>query len=127
MKENIIDDKAYRFAIRIVNMFKYLTREKKEFTLSKQCLRSGTSIGALVKESLFAQSRRDFISKMSIAAKEAMETRYWLSLLCDTGYIDADSYKSISKDCNELVKILTSILLTTKKNFNTQCTPSHNF
>ncbi len=122
MKENIIDDKAYRFAIRIVNMFKYLTREKKEFTLSKQCLRSGTSIGALVKESFYAQSRRDFISKISIAAKEALETRYWLSLLCDTGYIDATSYKSIANDCNELIKILSAILISTKKSLTPQPT-----
>jgi four helix bundle protein len=114
VKENVINKKSYDFSLRIVNMFQHLTEHKREFVLSKQCLKIGTSIGALVNESVFAQSRADFINKLSIAAKEANETKYWLLLLKDTGYIDEKSFKSISNDCDELIKLLTTIIKTSK-------------
>ncbi len=117
MKENnIIKDKSFSFAIRVVQMFKYLQDEKKEFVLSKQLLRSGTSIGALIREAEHAQSKADFIHKMSIALKEANETEYWLVLLYKTEYIQANAYDSISKDAVELLKMLISIVKTSKNN-----------
>ena len=116
MTGNVITTKSYLFALRIVNAYKFLTEEKKEFVLSKQMLRSGTSIGAMVRESKFAQSKLDFINKLSIGLKEANETSYWLDLLHDGGYIEAGVYGSISKDCSELISILTEIVKTAKKN-----------
>ena len=111
---NILHDKSYRFAVRIVKLSQYLNHEKKEFVLSKQVLRSGTAIGALVKESEFAQSSPDFINKLSIAAKEANETQYWISLLKDTEYITMQMHNSMNSDATELIKILTSIINTMK-------------
>ena len=108
MKENITYAKSYAFAIRIVRLYQTLTDRSKEFVLSKQCLRSGTAIGALVAESKHAQSKADFVSKLSIALKEADETVYWLNLLKDTGYISEKEFTSIHNDALELVKILTS-------------------
>ncbi len=116
MSESIISDKSYKFAIRIVHLYKYLSTEKKEFILSKQVLRSGTAIGALVSEGKFAQSTADFINKLSIALKEANETLYWLKLLKDTDYLNQDNFQSIYKDAEELVKILVSIIKSSKKN-----------
>ena len=113
-KNNIIRDKSYAFAIRIVNAYKFLTESKKEFVLSKQLLRSGTAVGALVAEAIFAQSGPDFLSKMNIALKEANETKYWLALLKDTGYLEEDQYDSISNDCKELVALLVSIVKSMK-------------
>ena len=112
MKESIIKDKSYDFALRIVKLYQYLTlgSEQKEYVLSKQALRSGTSIGANVKEALRGQSRPDFRAKMSIALKEASETEYWLKLLYDSGYIYEPSYNSIMTDNVEIIKILTSIV-----------------
>lgn len=114
--KSIIEEKSKRFAIRIIKLYKYLNAEKKEFVISKQMLRSGKSIGANVKEGEYGQSTADFISKMSIALKEAAETLYWLELLVQTDYITKEQYESISSDCIELIKILTSIVKSTKSN-----------
>ena len=98
------------YAIRIVKLYKYLTEQKKEFVLSKQLLRSGTSIGANTRESKNAQSKNDFLNKLNIALKEADETEYWLELLYKTDYLDEKEYRSIQQDTSELLKILTSII-----------------
>ena len=113
-KDNILHEKSYAFAIRTVKLSQYLTSQKREYVLSKQVLRSGTSIGALVSESQYAQSTPDFISKLSISLKEANETHYWINLLKDTEYIDIKMFKSLEKDINELLKLLTSIINTLK-------------
>lgn len=115
MSNNLIMDKSKRFAIRIINLYKFLCYEKKEFVLSKQILRSGTSIGANIRESKNAQSNADFISKMNIALKEADETAYWLELLHETEYITDNQFNSLAADCQELIKILTSIIKTSKR------------
>jgi len=109
MKENIILTKSYAFAIRIVRLHQYLQKEKKEFTLSKQVLRSGTSIGANVEEAIGGQSEKDFYAKLTISYKEARETHYWLRLLRDTGYIDENQSENLIKDINEILKIVGSI------------------
>lgn len=116
MKENVIQQKSFVFAIRIVNAYKYLTEQKKEFVLSKQLLRSGTSIGANVEEAIGGQSKKDFITKISISYKEARETKYWLNLLTATDYLDEKLSKSLIDDAEELSKILSSILLSSKQN-----------
>ncbi len=115
MKNNIVRDKSYAFALRIVKAYKYLQDEQSEFVLSKQMLKSGISIGALVKEAEFAESKADFIHKMGIALKRANETEYWLRLLKDCDYIDEKNFLSIYPECVELIKLLTSIINTTKK------------
>lgn len=115
-EENVIADKSKNFALRIINLYKYLCEERKEYVLSKQVLRSGTSIGANVKEAMQAQSTNDFLAKLNISLKEASETEYWLTLLSESDYITAEQYSSINNDCVELIKILTSIINTTKKN-----------
>ncbi len=114
--ESILRKKSYTFALRVVKLYKYLSHEKKEFVLSKQVLRSGTAVGALVYEAEFAQSKADFINKLSISLKEANETSYWLSLLKDSQYLDLKMYQSIKPDIEELIKILVSSIKTTKKN-----------
>lgn len=113
-KENIIADKSKAFAIRIIRMYQFLTTEKREFILSKQLLRSGTSIGANVRESIYGQSRPDFHTKLTIALKEAAETEYWLELLHETDYITLEQFNSIMNDCKEIIKILTAITKQTK-------------
>ena len=113
--ENGIKDKSYRLAIRIVKLYQYLSGEKQEYVISKQVLRSGTSVGANVREALQGQSRADFISKMSIALKEASETEYWLELLRDTGYLSENEYFHIHSDCAEVAKMLTSIVKSSRK------------
>jgi len=110
----VVDSKA--FAIRIIKLYKYLSEEKKEYVMAKQVLRSGTSIGANISESIFAQSRMDFVSKMSIALKEANETRYWLDLLVETGYIETAHYDSIIEDISKIIGTLVNIINSTKKN-----------
>ena len=115
VKNNIVADKSYAFALRIIKLYKYLFSEQKEFVLSKQVLRSGTSIGALVKEAEHAQSKADFINKMNIALKEANETEYWLMLLEDSEYISTNSFDSINPDSVELIKLLASIVKTSKE------------
>ena len=116
MKESIIRDKSKEFALRIIKLYKYLTTTsvEKEYVLSKQVLRSGTSIGANVKEALRGQSRPDFRAKMNIALKEASETEYWIELLYESEYIDNASFQSIIEDNRELIKILTSIVKSTE-------------
>ena len=111
---NIIEEKSFEFAIRIVNLCKYLNETKKEFVLSKQLLRSGTSVGANVAEAEQAQSTPDFVSKMSIALKEASETKYWIRLLASTNYLTEAETVSILNDCVELEKILVSIIKSSK-------------
>lgn len=118
MKESLVYNKAFDFAIRIVNLYKYLCKEKNEYTLSKQVLRSGTSIGANAKEAMQASSKRDFLMKMNIALKEASETEYWLNLLKATDYLDSKLSESIINDCKELNKMLVSIVKTTKEKVN---------
>ncbi|MCJ7813703.1 four helix bundle protein [bacterium] len=114
IKKSIAYEKAYQFAIRIVNAYQHLTREKREFVLSKQLLRCGTSIGANVAEANGGISKADFSNKISIAYKECLETKYWLSLLKDTSYIDNTTYESIYSEADEIAKILFSILKTTR-------------
>lgn len=111
---NVTYDKAYNFAIRIVNAYKHLVDSKREFVMSKQMLRSGTSIGANITEANGAISTADFSSKISIAYKECLETKYWLHLLKDTGYIDEKSFGSMYKDADEIARILFAILKTTR-------------
>ena len=119
MKENnLIAEKSKAFAIRIIRMYQHLTAEKSEYVLSKQVLRSGTSIGANVKEAVRAQSKADFLSKMQIALKEASETEYWLELLTETEYITEKAAESIAGECQELIKMITAIVKTGKKNDN---------
>ncbi|WP_038032641.1 four helix bundle protein [Thermonema rossianum] len=113
-RENIVMNKSYAFAIRIVKLYKYLVSEKKEFVLSKQLLRSGTAIGALIKESEHAQSKADFINKMNVALKEANESTYWLQLLKDSDFINEKEFESIYSDCEELLKLLISIVKSSK-------------
>ncbi|NDV81500.1 four helix bundle protein [Bacteroides sp. 51] len=118
MGKAIVEEKSYIFALRIIKAYKFLTENKKEFVLAKQLLRCGTAIGALCQEAEHAQSRPDFLSKMNIALKEANETKYWLRLLKDSEYISPDSYESIITDCKELIKLLASIVKTTKNSLN---------
>ena len=108
-KDNALADKTTAFAIRIVKCCKYLQEDRKEYIMSNQILRSGTSIGANIHEGIYAQSRADFVSKMSISLKEASETEYWLELLHESDYIDDRAFQSIYNDCQELIKILVSI------------------
>lgn len=114
-KDNTVKDKSFNFAVRIVNLSRYLAEEKKEYILSKQILRSGTSIGANVAEAGGGISRAEFSHRISIAYKEAKETQYWLKLLYETKFIDTNSYDSINADCDELCRLLFSILKTTKR------------
>jgi four helix bundle protein len=111
---SILCDKSYAFAIRIVNLFKYLVDDKREYILSKQVLRSGTAIGASVNEAIYAESRADFVHKLSISLKEAQETHYWLSLLKDTKYLTQQMFDSINSDCEEIIKMLTASIKTSK-------------
>lgn len=116
MKENnVIVDKSKAFAIRIIKLYRYLCDDKKEFILSKQVLKSGTSIGANVKEAVRGQTKADFYAKMNVALKEASETEYWLELLNEGGFIENDAYESVYKDCQELLRILVSIVKTKEK------------
>ncbi len=114
-KENIVSERAFTFAVRIVNLYKYLTGKKKEFVLSKQILRSGTSIGANIEEADGGISRAEFSQKISIAYKEAKETKYWLKLLRETDYIEDSAFSSMLSDCDEICKILFSILKSTDR------------
>jgi four helix bundle protein len=124
MKTSIIQQKTYDFASRIVKAYKFLAQEQQEYILSKQLLRSGTSIGANVEEALAASSTADFVHKLNIAAKEARETSYWLRLLRDNDYLPSAAFDSIHAHNAEIMKILSSIILTTKANTNSP--PAHN-
>ena len=116
MKDNILLDKSFIFAVRIVKLYKYLCSQKKEYVLSKQLLRSGTSIGANINEAQDAQSKNDFISKLSISLKEARETKYWIELLRETDYLTDKETNNILEDLIEVIKLLVSIIKTTKEN-----------
>ena len=110
----VVVTKSYCFAIRVVAIYKLLVEDKKEYVLSKQLLRSGTAIGALVREAQHAQSRADFVHKMNVALKEANETAYWISLLNDTGYLSVEVFSLLSNDCDELLRLLVKIVKTAK-------------
>lgn len=117
MSESIVYQKAYLFSIEIVKLNKYLSTEKKEFVLSKQVLRSGTSVGANVNEAVSNESKRDFVHKMGIALKEARETEYWPNLLKDSDYISTEQFSLLDALCMSLIKILSSIILTTEERY----------
>ena len=118
MKDNIILEKSFAFAVRIVKLYKYFCEEKKEYTLSKQLLRSGTSIGANVNEAQAGQSKADFIAKMAIASKEARETKYWIDLLVKTNYLNINDKhtQSLLNEIEEIIKLLTSIVKSSQGN-----------
>ncbi|MEI7802426.1 MAG: four helix bundle protein [Bacteroidota bacterium] len=116
MNKSILKEKSYSFALRIVKLYKFLSETNREFVLSKQILRSGTSIGALIREAEFAQSKPDFINKMSIALKEANETLYWINIFKDSGFIKKKMFDSISNDCDELIRLLVATIKTSKTN-----------
>lgn len=114
--KNPLKDKSFQFALRIIKLYKFFIEEKKEFVLSKQLLRSGTSIGANIREAQNAQSKADFIHKLSISQKECDETMYWIELLFQSEYLTKKEFDSIYPDAQELLKMLRSAILTTKKN-----------
>ena len=117
-KDNVVLIKSEDFAVRIINLYKYLVKEKNEFVLSKQILRSGTSIGANANEAICGVSKKDFLAKMHIAFKECNETLYWLRLLFRADYINETEYNSVLSDCNELIFILSSITKSTAESIN---------
>ena len=114
MAESILKDKSYAFAIEIVKLSQVLVADSREFVMSKQLVRSGTAIGALLREAEFAQSKKDFVNKMSIALKEANETVYWIDLLKDTGYMNIENHKTLVSSCKEIIAMLVSSIKTTK-------------
>ena len=116
MKENIIKNKSFAFALRIVKAYQFLCEQKKEYVLSKQLLRSGTAIGAMVREAEQAESSADFVHKMAIALKEANESEYWIELLSQSNYLEEKVSNSLKNDLTEILKLLTSIIKTTKQN-----------
>lgn len=118
MRENVVKTKSFLFAIRVEKLYQYLCVDKKEFVLSKQLLRSGTSVGAMVRESEHAESKADFKHKLAIAQKEISETMYWLELLKETDYLTQDQFTSLHKDAVEIIKLVTSIIKSTKANVN---------
>ena len=118
MKKNIIKEKSFSFSLQIISVYKNLIQEK-EFILSKQLLRSATSIEANIEEAIAGSSGKDFKNKMSIALKEARETNYWLNLLKDSDYINLIEFEALNNKCNEIIKILTSIIITTKERYFT--------
>ena len=125
MNENPLRDKSYEFALKIIAVFKDLKENEREFILSKQLLRSGTSIGANTEEAIGAQSKKDFLSKISIAYKEARETRYWLRLLRDSNYLQHELANSLIKEVEELLKLMGAIISTTKKNLQVTSKTEH--
>jgi len=116
VKKNVIKDKSFKFAIRVVKLYQFIASEKKEYVMSKQLLRSGTSVGAMVREAEHSESKADFIHKMAIAQKEINESIYWLELLKETNYLNSEQYDSINNDAIEIIKMITSIIKTTKAN-----------
>jgi len=119
MKRSILKEKSFRFAVRIANLYKYLCEDKKEFVLSKQILRCGTSVGAMVREAEHSESKADFIHKMAIAQKEINETIYWLELLKETEYISDTEFENINVDAVEIIKMITSSIKTAKSTLTT--------
>ena len=113
-KNNVVMSKSYAFALRIIKLYKYLVAEKNEYVLTKQLLRSGTSIGALIREGEHAQSKADFLNKMNVALKEANETQYWIELMRDSEYLSTTESLSILEDISELIRLLASIVISTK-------------
>jgi four helix bundle protein len=118
MKDNLIQIKSFAFAIRVVKLYQFLTTDKKEFVLSKQLLRSGTSVGANIREAEHSESKHDFIHKLAIAQKEINESIYWLELLQATDYLTQKEFESINADAIEIIKLLTAIIKKTKANIN---------
>ena len=118
MKKSIVRDKSKVFALSIINLYKHLTTNKKEYVISKQILRSGTSIGANINEASCSITKKEFLSKMYISYKEASESQYWLELLKDTNYINEDEFNSFNNDCKELIRLLSSITKSTRENLN---------
>ena len=116
MKENIVKTKSFLFAVRVVKLYKFLCESKNEFVLSKQLLRSGTSVGAMVREAEHAETKNDFKHKMGIAQKEINETIYWLELLKETDYLTQEQFESINTDAIEIIKLITSIIKSVKAN-----------
>ena len=113
-KKNVLKDKSFNFAIRIVRLYKYLVTNKKEFVLSKQLLRSGTAVGALIREAQNAESKADFIHKLAIAQKECDESTYWIELLFQTEFLSLIEYENINNDALEILKMIRSAIITTK-------------
>lgn len=118
MRENVLRTKSFNFALRIVNLYKFLKEEKKEFIMSKQIMRSGTSVGAMIREAEHGESKKDFVHKNSIAQKEINETLYWLELLYASNFISQQQYESLHTDAIEIVKLVTSTIKTAKKDIN---------
>lgn len=116
MKENVLKNKSFAFALRIVKLYQFLTESNKEYVLSKQLLLSGTAIGALVREAEHAESKADFIHKLSIALKEANETEYWIELLQQSGYLNDNDFESLFNEITELLRLLISIIKSSKSN-----------
>lgn len=116
-KDNIIVKKSYSFALEIIKIYKFLINEKKEYVISKQMLRSGTSIGANIHEAIASESKKDFIHKLGITVKEARETSYWLNLSKDSDYVSDEQFKNLNSNCDEVIRILNSIILTTKERY----------
>lgn len=116
VKEDILKQKSFAFAVRIVKLYTFMCETKKEYVMSKQCLRSGTAIGAMIREAEYAASKLDFINKLTVAIKESNETLYWLDLLHETKHVESKSYNSIKNDAEELLKLLTSSIKTSKNN-----------
>jgi len=118
MRENVVKNKSFAFAVRVVKLYQFLCEQKKEFVLSKQLLRSGTSVGAMVREAEHAETKNDFKHKMGIAQKEINETIYWLELLKETDYLTSAQFESINNDAIEIIKLITSIIKSVKNNIN---------
>ena len=118
MKDNVVKRKSFAFAVRIVRLYQYLCEQKREFVLSKQLLRSGTSVGAMVREAEHAETKNDFKHKMGIAQKEINETIYWLELLKETDYLTEEQFENINKEAIEIIKLVTAILKSAKSNIN---------
>ena len=116
-ERSILETKSFSLAVRIVKLYQYLVDNSKEYVLSKQLLRSGTAVGALIKEAQNAESKMDFVHKLGIAQKECAETSYWLELLKETNYIKTNEFESVNKDAVEILKMIRSAILTTKANF----------
>ena len=116
MRENVVKTKSFAFAVRIVKLYQFLINEHKEYVLSKQVLRCGTAVGAMIREAEHSESRADFVHKLAIAQKEINETIYWLELLKETNYLSREQFESVNEDAVELIKLLTSIIKTTKLN-----------
>ncbi len=115
MKKNFLKEKSFAFAIRIIHLNRYLQQNEREFNISKQIVRSGTAVGALIREAEHAESKKDFIHKLSIGLKEANETKYWLELITSAGFLTQNMYESLNHDCEELLKMLIASVKTSKQ------------